>query len=309
MSVQEYFISTHGARKGLADTALKTADAGYLTRRLVDVSHDAIITEEDCGTLRGITATEVVDSNDNVVATLTQRIVGRVAADDVLNPITGETIVKAGDEIREKEAELIEKANIKSVDIRSVLTCDAKQGLCAKCYGRNLATNRLVEKGEVVGVIAAQSIGEPGTQLTLRTFHAGGVADSEKTNKSIKAKDSGILRFSDLRTVHHANSNGDKEVDVVVSRTTQMEIVDKESGIKLRSYDIPYGSHLYFKEGDEVEKGTMLVDWDPFNSVLVADVSGTLQYQDLVEGITYKVDEDMASGYQDCYIIESKDKN
>lgn len=308
LSVQEYFISTHGARKGLADTALKTADAGYLTRRLVDVSHDAIITEEDCGTLRGITATEVVDNNDNVVATLTQRIIGRVASSDVINPLTGETIVKSGDEIREKEAELIEEANIKSVDIRSVLTCDAKQGLCAKCYGRNLATNRLVEKGEVVGVIAAQSIGEPGTQLTLRTFHAGGVADSEKTNKSIKAKDAGILRFSDLRTVPLSKNKTEKEIRVVVSRTTQMEIVDKDSGITLRHYDIPYGSHLYYQEGDLVEKGVTLVDWDPFNSVLVADVSGTLQYQDVVEGITYKVDEDMASGYQDCYIIESKDK-
>lgn len=310
LSVQEYFISTHGARKGLADTALKTADAGYLTRRLVDVSHDAIIMEEDCGTLRGITATEVVDNNDNVLVTLTQRIIGRVAASDVLNPVTGDVIVKAGEEIREREAELIEKANIKSVDIRSVLTCDAKHGLCAKCYGRNLATNRLVEKGEVVGVIAAQSIGEPGTQLTLRTFHAGGVADSEKTNKSIKAKDSGVLRFTDLRTVPlaKAKEQGSQDVEVVVSRTTHMEIVDKESGITLRHYDIPYGSHLYFKDGAFVEKGMTLVDWDPFNSVLVADVSGEIQYQDLVEGITYKIDVDMASGYQDCYVIESKDK-
>lgn len=308
LSVQEYFISTHGARKGLADTALKTADAGYLTRRLVDVSHDAIITEEDCGTLRGITATEVVDNNDNVMATLSQRIIGRIAADDVIHPVTGEIIVHTGDMIREQEAELIEAANIKSVEIRSVLTCDAKHGLCAKCYGRNLATNRLVEKGEVVGVIAAQSIGEPGTQLTLRTFHAGGVADSEKTNKSIKAKDAGILRFSDLRTVPFINNKGDKPVEVVVSRTTQLSISDKDSGLTLRHYDIPYGSHLYYKDGDAVEKGTVLVDWDPFNSVLVADLSGIIEYQDLVEGITYKIDVDMASGYKDCYIIESKDK-
>lgn len=308
LSVQEYFISTHGARKGLADTALKTADAGYLTRRLVDVSHDAIISEEDCGTLRGITAKEVVDNNDNVVATLTQRIVGRVAASDVVDPATGEVIVASGQLIREQEAERIEEANIKQVEIRSVLTCDSKQGLCAKCYGRNLATNRIVEKGEVVGVIAAQSIGEPGTQLTLRTFHAGGVADSEKTNKSIKAKDAGVLHFEDLRAVPLKKKKGGQVVDVVVSRTTQMSILDKDTHMPLRRYDIPYGSHLYFKEGDSVEKGAMLVDWDPFNSLLVADLDGTLDYRDLVEGITYKVDVDMASGYQDCYVIESKDK-
>lgn len=308
LSVQEYFISTHGARKGLADTALKTADAGYLTRRLVDVSHDAIIREEDCGTLRGIVATEVVDNNDNVIATLSQRIIGRVAVHDIIHPITGNLIVKSGEEIREKAAAIIEDSPIKSVEIRSVLTCDAKHGFCSKCYGRNLATNRLVEKGEVVGVIAAQSIGEPGTQLTLRTFHAGGVADSEKTNKSIKAKNDGILNFKFLRTVRYTDTKTGQTNLVVVSRTTTMQILDKESKLLLKSYDVPYGSHLYYEEGQEVKAGDVLVDWDPFNSVLIADVTGTIQYENLVDGVTYKTDVDLASGYKDCYIIESKDK-
>lgn len=309
LSVLEYFISTHGARKGLADTALKTADAGYLTRRLVDVSHDVIITEEDCGTLRGLEATEIVDNNDNVVATLSKRIIGRVALRDVVHPITGQVIVAAGEEIREQQAAIIEESPIKSVEIRSVLTCDSRLGVCAKCYGRNLATNQMVHRGEVVGVIAAQSIGEPGTQLTLRTFHAGGVADSEKTNKAIKAKTSGILAFSYLSTVEpKSNQNAAKPSRIVVSRMSEMRIVDKESGLTLKHYDLPYGSRLYFQEGDLVKEGDVLVDWDPFNTPVVNEVAGTIVYDNMIENITYKVDIDPSSGYRDCYIIESKDK-
>lgn len=308
LSVLEYFISTHGARKGLTDTALKTADAGYLTRRLVDVSQDSIITEEDCGTLRGLEATEIVDSNDNVIASLYKRIVGRVALNDVIHPVTGKVIVKAGEEIREQQAEEIENSPIKSVEIRSALTCDAKRGLCAKCYGRNLATNRLVEKGEVVGVIAAQSIGEPGTQLTLRTFHAGGVADSEKINKSIKSKLEGELEFTYLTTLNPPKSSGDVKGKIVISRTAEMRIVDPETRTLLKQYDIPYGSHLYFEPGDKVKPSDVLVDWDPFNTVLIADVSGKIVYENLKEGATYKVDIDAASGYRDCYVIEGKDK-
>lgn len=307
LSVQEYFISTHGARKGLADTALKTADAGYLTRRLVDVSHDAIIREEDCGTLRGITATEIVDENDNVLATLSQRIIGRVALNDIIHPITGEIIVKGGEEIREEAAEIIEKSPIKSVEIRSVLTCDAKEGLCSKCYGRNLATNRLVEKGEVVGVIAAQSIGEPGTQLTLRTFHAGGVAGSENTNKSIKTKLDGVLEFSYLKTVDTTDKNGNIK-HMVVSRTAEMTLMDPESGLALKHWDVPYGSQLHFLPGEKVKGGDLIVEWDPFNSVLLSEEDGKIVYEDLIEGATYKIDIDSASGYRDCYVIESRDK-
>ena len=238
MTVLEYFIGTHGARKGLADTALKTADAGYLTRRLVDVSHDVIITEEDCGTLRGLVATAIKDK-DTVVESLGERILGRTSVHDIFNPLTGDLIIRAGEEIKEAEAELIDSLPIESVEIRSVLTCESRKGVCAKCYGRNLATSRMVEKGEVVGVIAAQSIGEPGTQLTLRTFHVGGTASSSGADSSIDSKYNGRLEFSELRTIERSTENGPQQV--VVGRMTELRIVDENTGITFSQYDIPYG--------------------------------------------------------------------
>ena len=250
MSVLEYFISTHGARKGLADTALKTADAGYLTRRLVDVSHDVIINEEDCGTLRGLVAT-AIKSKDEVVESLGERILGRTSVHDVFNPLTGELIVPAGEQITEDLANLIESLPIEQVEIRSVLTCESRKGVCAKCYGRNLASGRMVEKGEVVGVIAAQSIGEPGTQLTLRTFHVGGTASSAAADSSITSKYDGKLEFEELRTIERVLDDGTKQL-VVVSRTTELRIIDENTGITFSQYDVPYGSVLYKKDGETV---------------------------------------------------------
>ena len=252
----EYFISTHGARKGLADTALKTADAGYLTRRLVDVSHDVIINEEDCGTLRGLVCTEL-KNNDEVIASLGERILGRVSVHDVIHPLTGEVIVRAGEEIREDAAKKIEDSPIESVEIRSVLTCESKKGVCAKCYGRNLATNQMVQKGEVVGVIAAQSIGEPGTQLTLRTFHVGGIASNVATENSITSKYDGVLEIEELRAVD-SEENG-KKFQVVVSRLAELRIVDPTTKIVLLAHNIPYGSKLFFKNGDTIKKGDVII--------------------------------------------------
>jgi DNA-directed RNA polymerase subunit beta' len=305
LSVLEYFISTHGARKGLADTALKTADAGYLTRRLVDVSHDVIVNEEDCGTLRGLVCTEL-KNNDEVIATLAERILGRVSVHDIIHPLTGEVIVSAGEEIREDAAKIIEESPIESVEIRSVLTCESKKGVCAKCYGRNLATNRMVQKGEVVGVIAAQSIGEPGTQLTLRTFHVGGIASNVATENNITSKYDGILDIEELRTVE-TEENG-KKVYVVVSRLAEMKIIDPTTKIVLLHNNIPYGSKLFFKNGDKVNKGDVILEWDPFNAVIVSEVTGKLEFESLVENVTYSVESDETTGLKEKIIIESKDK-
>ena len=306
LSVLEYFISTHGARKGLADTALKTADAGYLTRRLVDVSHDVIINEEDCGTLRGLVCTEL-KNNEEVIASLYERILGRVSVHDVIHPLTGEVIVKAGEEIREDAAKKIQDSPIESVEIRSVLTCESKKGVCAKCYGRNLATNQMVQKGEVVGVIAAQSIGEPGTQLTLRTFHVGGIASNVATENSIACKyDSALLEIEELRAVE-AEENGKKH-KVVVSRLAEMRLIDPNTKIVLMTNNIPYGSKLFFNSGDLVKKGDVIIEWDPFNAVIVSEVSGKIEFESVIENVTYKVESDETTGLKEKIIIESKDK-
>ncbi len=306
MSVLEYFISTHGARKGLADTALKTADAGYLTRRLVDVSHDVIINEEDCGTLRGLVAT-AIKSKDEIVESLGERILGRTSVHDIFNPLTGELIIPAGEEITEDIANLIESLPIEQVEIRSVLTCESRKGVCAKCYGRNLASGRMVEKGEVVGVIAAQSIGEPGTQLTLRTFHVGGTASSTAAENAITSKYNGKLEFEELRTIERVT---DVDVqDVVVSRTTEVRIVDENTGITYSQYDVPYGSILYKKEGDTVKKGDLICEWDAYNAITIIETAGKIHYDNMIEGVTYREEADDISLNRDKVIIESRDKS
>ena len=306
MTVLEYFISTHGARKGLADTALKTADAGYLTRRLVDVSHDIIVTEEDCGTLRGLIAT-AIKNKDEVVETLGERILGRTSVHDIFNPLTGELILRAGEEIREKEAALIDSLPIEQVEIRSVLTCESRHGVCAKCYGRNLATSRMVEKGEVVGVIAAQSIGEPGTQLTLRTFHVGGTAGGSVVDSSIESKYDGKLQFEELRTIERETENGSETV--VVSRMTELSIVDENTGYPYSHYDIPYGSVLFKKDGDKVKKGDKICEWDPYNASTLVEVAGKVAFENLIEGVTFRKDNaDEFAMSSDKVIVESKDK-
>ena len=307
MTVLEYFIGTHGARKGLADTALKTADAGYLTRRLVDVSHDVIITEEDCGTLRGLIAT-AIKSKDEVVESLGERILGRTTVHDIFNPLTGELILAAGQEIREDAANLIDKLPIEQVEIRSVLTCESRKGVCAKCYGRNLATTRMVEKGEVVGVIAAQSIGEPGTQLTLRTFHAGGVAGGEAADNSISSKYEGKLVYTDLRTIQRVNDAGETE-EVVVSRSTELRIIDENTGYTYSQYDIPYGAVLSKLDGAKVKKGDLICEWDPYNATTIVEVAGTVEFENMVEGATFRKESaDEFAVSTDKVIIESKDR-
>ena len=307
MSVLEYFISTHGARKGLADTALKTADAGYLTRRLVDVSHDVIINEEDCGTLRGLVAT-AIKSKDEIVESLGERILGRTSVHDIFNPLTGELIIPAGEEITEDIANLIESLPIEQVEIRSVLTCESRKGVCAKCYGRNLASGRMVEKGEVVGVIAAQSIGEPGTQLTLRTFHVGGTASSTAAENAITSKYDGKLEFEELRTIERVTEDGVQ--DVVVSRTTEVRIVDENTGITYSQYDVPYGSILYKKDGASVKKGDLICEWDAYNAITIIETAGKARYDSMIDGVTFR--EEMADEYslnRDKVIIESRDKS
>ena len=306
LSVLEYFISTHGARKGLADTALKTADAGYLTRRLVDVSHDVIVNEEDCGTLRGLVCTEL-KNNEEVIASLYERILGRVSVHDVIHPITGEVIVRSGEEIREDAAKAIQDSPIESVEIRSVLTCESKKGVCAKCYGRNLATNRMVQKGEAVGVIAAQSIGEPGTQLTLRTFHAGGTAANIAANASIVAKNPSRLEFEELRTVDIIDEAGEP-AKVVVGRLAEVRFVDVNTGIILSTHNVPYGSTLYAADGEVVEKGKLIARWDPFNAVIITEATGKIEFEGVIENVTYKVESDESTGLREIIIIESKDK-
>ncbi|MDE6134716.1 MAG: DNA-directed RNA polymerase subunit beta', partial [Muribaculaceae bacterium] len=301
LSVLEYFISTHGARKGLADTALKTADAGYLTRRLVDVAHDVIINEQDCGTLRGLVCT-AVKNNDEVIASLGERILGRVAVDDIVHPITGEIIVRAGEEIKDDAADIIDASPIESVEIRSVLTCESRRGVCAKCYGRNLANNRMVQKGEAVGVIAAQSIGEPGTQLTLRTFHVGGVATNISAVSKITSKYDGTLEIDELRTVDADDSK------VVVGRLAEMRIIDNNTGMALMTAEIPYGSKLFFDNGATIKPGDVICEWDPFNSVIVSEHAGKIHYVDLIENVTYRVDSDGSHQSEDRVIIESRDR-
>ena len=306
LSVLEYFISTHGARKGLADTALKTADAGYLTRRLVDVAQDVIITEEDCGTLRGLNAT-AIKRNDDVVQTLYDRILGRTALNDVINPLTEEVICRAGDEITEDIAAAIEASPIESVDIRSVLTCASRHGVCAKCYGRNLATARMVQKGEVVGVIAAQSIGEPGTQLTLRTFHVGGVAGGSTIETNVVSKYEGRLEIDELRTVKGKNSQGEA-INIVISRQSEFRIVDPNTNITLYTHALPYGATIFMGHGADVKKGDLICEWDPYNAVVIAEHDGKASYDSLIEGVTYREERDEQTGLSERVVVESRDR-
>ena len=306
LTVLEYFISTHGARKGLADTALKTADAGYLTRRLVDVAQDVIISEKDCGTLRGLTTT-ALKKNEDIVETLYDRILGRVTVHDIYSPVTGELIIESVEEITENIAAAIEEAGIEQVEIRSVLTCESKKGVCAKCYGRNLASGLLVQRGEAVGVIAAQSIGEPGTQLTLRTFHQGGTASNVAVNAKIMAKDDGLLEIDELRTVDY-EKEGNK-FQIVVGRSAELRIVEPKTGVILSSSNLPYASNLYIKSGSKVKKGDLIADWDPFNAVILSEVNGKVAYENIVEGQTYRVESDEQTGYQEKVIIDSKTKS
>ena len=306
LSVLEYFISTHGARKGLADTALKTADAGYLTRRLVDVAQDVIITEDDCGTLRGLNAT-AIKRNDDVVQTLYDRILGRTALNDVINPLTEEVLCRAGEEITEEIAAAIEKSPIESVDIRSVLTCASRHGVCAKCYGRNLATARMVQKGEVVGVIAAQSIGEPGTQLTLRTFHVGGVAGGSTIETNVVSKYEGRLEIDELRTVKGKNSQGEA-INIVISRQSEFRIVDPNTNITLYTHALPYGATIFMEHGATVKKGDLICEWDPYNAVVIAEHDGKASYDSLIEGVTYREERDEQTGMSERVVVESRDR-
>ncbi len=306
LSVLEYFISTHGARKGLADTALKTADAGYLTRRLVDVAQDVIISEPDCGTLRGISAT-AVKNNEEIVAALSERILGRTSVHDIFHPLNGELMVKSGEEIDKNIAAAIENSPIESVEIRSVLTCESEIGVCAKCYGRNLATGNQIQKGEAVGVIAAQSIGEPGTQLTLRTFHVGGIAGNISAQSQIESKYDGYAEIEELRTVQHTAEDGSK-VDIVVSRLAELKIIDKNTNITLSTHPISYGSKLYIKNGEEVTKGKLIAEWDPYNGVIITEYDGTVEFENMIEGVTYREESDEQTGYNERVIIETRDK-
>ncbi len=306
LSVLEYFISTHGARKGLADTALKTADAGYLTRRLVDVSQDVTVTQNDCGTLRGLVAS-ALKNNDEVVASLYERMLGRVSVHDIHHPQTGELILSSGEEITEDVATKIENSPIERVEIRSVLTCESRQGVCAKCYGRNLASGHMVQRGEAIGVIAAQSIGEPGTQLTLRTFHVGGIASNIASENRIITKYEGILEMDDLRTVESIDAEG-KSFKVVVSRLVEMRIVDPNTKIILLAHNVPYGAKLYFNNNEKVNKGDLICEWDPFNAIIVSEATGKIKFENFIENITYKVESDEQTGLKEKVIIESRDK-
>ena len=310
MSVLEYFIASHGARKGLADTAMKTADAGYLTRRLVDVSHDVIITEEDCGTLRGLVCT-ALKNGDEIISSLYERILGRVSVHDIIHPTTGELIVKAGEEITEAKAKAIDESPIESVEIRSVLTCESKKGVCMKCYGRNLATARMVQLGEAVGVIAAQAIGEPGTQLTLRTFHAGGIASNAAANAKIAAKNKSRIEFDELNTVPFVEEDeegNDVLCEKVVSHLAEIRFVDPNTNIVLSTLNVPYGSSLYHKEGEVVDKDTVIARWDPFNAVIVSQYAGTLKFNDVQKDQSYRAEVDETTGLEEKIITDSKNK-
>ncbi|MEZ4797464.1 MAG: DNA-directed RNA polymerase subunit beta' [Flavobacteriaceae bacterium] len=306
LSILEYFISTHGARKGLADTALKTADAGYLTRRLVDVSQDVIVNSEDCGTLRGITV-EALKKNEEVVETLEERIVGRTSLYDVYNPLTDELLVASGQHIHEDVAKKIEASPIESIEVRSALTCEAKQGICAKCYGRNLATGKMVQRGEAVGVVAAQSIGEPGTQLTLRTFHVGGIAGNISEENKLIVKFDGIAEIEDLKTVKSKDAEGN-DIDIVISRTSELKLIDEKTGIALSTNNIPYGSALYIKNGSKLKAGDLVCQWDPYNGVIISEFAGKVRYENIEQGITYQVEIDEQTGFQEKVISESRNK-
>jgi DNA-directed RNA polymerase subunit beta' len=306
LSILEYFISTHGARKGLADTALKTADAGYLTRRLVDVSQDVIVTEHDCGTLRGITVSPL-KKNEEIVEKLGDRIVGRTSLHDVYDPITGDLLVKSGDLINDMISKNIENSSVDSVEVRSALTCETKRGICSKCYGRNLATGKNVQMGEAVGVVAAQSIGEPGTQLTLRTFHVGGIAGNISEENSVTAKFDGNIEIEDLKTVKGKNNDGE-DVEIVISRTSEIKISDPNTGLTLSNNNIPYGSFLYVKGKKKVKKGTLICEWDPYNGVIISDYAGKISYENIQQGLTYEVEIDEQTGFQEKVIIESRNK-
>jgi DNA-directed RNA polymerase subunit beta' len=306
LSILEYFISTHGARKGLADTALKTADAGYLTRRLVDVSQDVIINTEDCGTLRGIEVTSL-KKNEEIVESLAERIKGRTSLNDVYNPLTSELLVEAGGHISDAIAAKIDASPIESVEVRSALTCEAKKGICAQCYGRNLATNKMVQRGEAVGVVAAQSIGEPGTQLTLRTFHVGGIAGNISEDNKLVVKFDGRIEIEDLKTVKGEDSEGNSE-DIVISRTSEAKLIDERSGITLSTNNIPYGSTLLVKNGQKVKKGDVVCQWDPYNGVIISEFAGKIKFENIEQGITFQVEIDEQTGFQEKVISESRDK-
>ncbi|NBV04646.1 MAG: DNA-directed RNA polymerase subunit beta', partial [Cytophagia bacterium] len=310
LNVLEYFISTHGARKGLADTALKTADAGYLTRRLHDVAQDVIINEEDCGTLRGIEVTALKD-NEDVVEPLKERIVGRVTASDVVNPLDNKVILAAGEEITEAIASMIEASPVEAVEIRSVLTCASVTGVCVKCYGRNLATNRTVQIGESVGVIAAQSIGEPGTQLTLRTFHVGGVAGNIATESQLVAKFDGLVEFDEVRTVTTSSSENDNQggaVEIVVSRSGEIKIMDPKTRLPLMTNVLPYGATLFTKAGAKIKKGDLICSWDPYNALIISEFKGKADFEHIAEGVTYREESDEQTGHKEKVIIDTKDK-
>ena len=306
LSILEYFISTHGARKGLADTALKTADAGYLTRRLVDVSQDVIVNTEDCGTLRGIEVS-ALKKNEEIVETLSDRIVGRTALNDVVNPLTKELLVASGDHITEEVAAAIGVSPLDSVEVRSALTCEAKKGICSQCYGRNLATNKMVQRGEAVGVVAAQSIGEPGTQLTLRTFHVGGIAGNISEENKLIVRFDGIAEIEDLKTVKGEDSEG-KTIDIVISRTSEIKLMDKKTGIVLSTNNIPYGSTIFVKDGQAMKAGETVCQWDPYNGVIISEFAGKIKYENIEQGITYQVEIDEQTGFQEKVISESRDK-
>jgi DNA-directed RNA polymerase subunit beta' len=306
LNVLDYFISTHGARKGLADTALKTADAGYLTRRLVDVSQDVVITEEDCGTLRGI-ATSALKDNEDIIEPLSDRIEGRMSLHDVYDPVSDQLLVGAGEEITNSIANRIEEAGIETVEIRSVLTCESKRGTCVKCYGKNLATGYLAQRGDAVGIIAAQSIGEPGTQLTLRTFHVGGVAGSAAVESTMTAKFDGTIQFDGVRSVTTTNNDGDK-IQVVIGRTGEARIMDTKNDRLLITNNIPYGATLSVKDGQQVKKGDIICTWDPFNNVIIAEINGTLKFENVLEGITFREEADEQTGHREKVVIETRDK-
>jgi DNA-directed RNA polymerase subunit beta' len=306
LNVLDYFISTHGARKGLADTALKTADAGYFTRRLVDVAQDVVIAEDDCGTLRGISISALKD-NEDIIEPLSDRIGGRTSLHDVLHPVSDELIIKAGEEITYDIAKPIEEAGIASVEIRSVLTCEAKKGVCVKCYGKNLATGYMAQRGDSVGIVAAQSIGEPGTQLTIRTFHVGGVAGSSSIESSLTDKFDGTVRFDGLRTVSNVNNEGDK-VNIVIGRTGEMRVMDEKNDRLLLTNNIPYGSSLLVKDGQQVKKGDVICTWDPFNNVILAEQNGVIKFENIIDGHTYRDEADEQTGHREKVVSESKDK-
>jgi len=306
LNVLDYFISTHGARKGLADTALKTADAGYLTRRLVDVAQDVVISEEDCGTLRG-NAMSALKDNEDIIEPLSDRIEGRTSLHDVYHPITDELIIRAGEEITNEEAKRVEDSGIETVEIRSVLTCESKRGVCVKCYGKNLATGYLAQKGDAVGIIAAQSIGEPGTQLTLRTFHVGGVAGSASVESGLQAKFDGTIQFDGLRTVDAVNNEG-KKIKIVIGRTGEVRISDLKNDRLLITNNVPYGSMLNVKDGAAVKKGDVICTWDPFNNVIIAEINGTIKFENIIDGITYRDESDEQTGHREKVVIETKDK-